>query len=107
MVKPNSRAKRKEHPKAVVHRLSFHLRGLVHQTIAGPEHGLHVFALWMQTIAPGAGTPVHRHAREEASFILRGWGRLTIEGQETNRGPRSTLVTPPDAIRITRQHRFR
>jgi quercetin dioxygenase-like cupin family protein len=54
--------------------------------------------MWMQTIAPGAGTPVHRHACEEAILILRGSGRLTVEGQDTDFGPNSTLLIPPDAV---------
>lgn len=76
----------------------FHLPGLVHQTLAGPAHGMQTFEMWMQTIAPGAGTPVHRHACEEAILILRGSGRLTIEGQDTDFGPNSTLLIRPDAI---------
>lgn len=75
----------------------FHLPGLDHQTLAGPEHGLKALEMWMQTIAPGAGTPVHRHACEEAILILRGSGRLTVESVDTDFGPNSTLVIPPDA----------
>ena len=34
----------------------FHIPGLEHQTLAGPEHGMETLEMWMQTIAPGAGT---------------------------------------------------
>jgi mannose-6-phosphate isomerase-like protein (cupin superfamily) len=54
--------------------------------------------MWMQTIASGAGTPVHRHNCEEAILVLRGSGRVTIEGVDTDFGPNSTLVIPRDAI---------
>ena len=76
----------------------FQLPGLDHQTLAGPEHGFKTFEMWMQTIAPGSGTPVHRHACEEAIVILRGAGQCTINGKVSNFGPNSTLQIPPDAI---------
>jgi quercetin dioxygenase-like cupin family protein len=76
----------------------FNLPGLTHQTIAGPEHGLKSFEMWMQTIAPGAGTPVHRHDCEEAILILRGSGRCTVEGVDTDFGPNSTLHIPRNAV---------
>lgn len=79
-----------------VHR--FQIPGLEHQTLAGPEHGMKTLEMWMQTIAPGAGTPVHRHFCEEAIVVLRGSGRLTVEGVDTPFGPNSTLQIPSDAI---------
>ena len=76
----------------------FQIPGLDHQTLAGPEHGMKTLEMWMQTIAPGAGTPVHRHNCEEAIVILRGSGQCTIDGVTTNFGPNSTLQIPPDVI---------
>jgi quercetin dioxygenase-like cupin family protein len=76
----------------------FRLPGLEHQTLAGPEHGMKTIEMWMQTIAPGAATPVHRHACEEAILILHGSGRITIEGVDTNFGPNSTLQIPRDVV---------
>jgi quercetin dioxygenase-like cupin family protein len=76
----------------------FQLPGLAHQTLAGPEHGMKALEMWLQTIAPGAGTPVHRHDCEEAILILRGSGRLTIEGVDTDFGPNSTLQIPRNVI---------
>lgn len=76
----------------------FQLPGLEHQTLAGPEHGFHTLEMWMQTIAPGSGTPIHRHACEEAIAILRGAGQCTINGVTTDFGPNSTLQIPADAI---------
>ena len=76
----------------------FDLPGLAHQTIAGPEHGMKTLEMWKQTIAPGSGTPVHRHACEEAIIVLSGSGRITIEGEETDFGPDSTLQIPHNAI---------
>jgi quercetin dioxygenase-like cupin family protein len=85
----------------VVHNMTipkFTIPGLEHQTLAGPEHGMKTLEMWMQTIAPGGGTPVHRHACEEAILILRGSGQITIEGVTTSFGPNSTLQIPSDAI---------
>ena len=65
----------------------FQIPGLDHQTLAGPEHGMKTLEMWLQTIAPGAGTPVHRHNCEEAIVVLRGSGQCTIEGVATNFGP--------------------
>jgi quercetin dioxygenase-like cupin family protein len=76
----------------------FAIPGLEHQTLAGPEHGMKTLEMWMQTIAPGGETPVHRHACEEAIVILRGSGQITIEGVTTSFGPNSTLQIPSDVI---------
>lgn len=76
----------------------FALPGLNHRTLAGPEHGMKSLEVWGQTIEPGAGTPVHRHACEEAIVILEGRGRLTIGGQSTEFGPNSTLIIPADVV---------
>jgi quercetin dioxygenase-like cupin family protein len=77
---------------------SFDLPGLNHRTFAGPEHGLKNLEVWGQVIAPGSGTPVHRHACEEAIVVLEGSGTLTVSGQDTRFGPNSTLVIPADAV---------
>jgi quercetin dioxygenase-like cupin family protein len=76
----------------------FQIPGLDHQTLAGPEHGFKTLEMWMQTIAPGAGTPVHRHDCEEAIVVLRGSGQCTIEGVTTNFGPNSTLQIPRNVV---------
>ena len=85
----------------------FDLPGLAHQTIAGPEHGMKTLEMWKQTIAPGSGTPVHRHACEEAIIVLSGSGRITIEGEETDFGPDSTLQIPHNAIHQIMKYRHR
>jgi quercetin dioxygenase-like cupin family protein len=76
----------------------FQIPGLDHQTLAGPEHGMKTLEMWMQTIHPGAGTPVHRHDCEEAIVVLRGSGQCTINGVVCEFGPNSTLQIPRDAI---------
>ena len=76
----------------------FSLPGLEHQTLAARGLGVSEMEVWMQTIAPGAATPVHRHACEEVIVVLRGSGQVTMEDEETKFGPNSTIIVPPDAV---------
>ncbi len=77
---------------------TFNLPGLNHQTFAGPEHSLKNLEVWGQVIEAGGGTPVHRHACEEAIVVLEGSGTLTVNCQESRFGPNSTLIIPADAV---------
>ncbi|WP_437756356.1 dimethylsulfonioproprionate lyase family protein [Sorangium sp. So ce1389] len=70
------------------------LPGLAHQTLAGPRDGLRSVEVWMQTIAPGAQTPRHRHACEEVVVVLRGSGTCEIDGEVSSFGPGSTIILP-------------
>ena len=74
------------------------LPGLRHQTIGGRDQGLKTMEVWMQTMAPGAATPVHCHACEEVILILSGAGECTVGDETIAFGPNSTLVLEPDAI---------
>lgn len=74
------------------------LPGLSHRTVAGPRQGLGTLEVWVQTVAPGAATPVHRHDCEEAIVILEGRGVLSLGGEEEPFGPGATLVIPRDAV---------
>ena len=79
-------------------REEFALPGLNHRTLAGPREGMTTLEVWSQTIEAGAATPVHRHACEEAIVILEGSGRLTIENEDMEFGPSSTLIIPSNVI---------
>ncbi len=74
------------------------LPGLVHRTIAGHAQGVSSMEVWHQIMAPGAETPVHRHACEEVIFILSGSGQLSLEGETSGFQENSTLIVPPDAV---------
>lgn len=76
----------------------FQLPGLEHRTIAGPQQGVRSMEVWLQTMAPGSDTPVHRHACEEVILVLSGSGEVTIDGETHSFGPDSTLIVPPDAV---------
>ena len=77
---------------------AFEIPGIKHQTLAGPGRGVKSMEVWMQTIAPGAGTPVHRHDCEEVIVVLSGAGECTVAGKTISFGPRSTLILEPDAV---------
>jgi mannose-6-phosphate isomerase-like protein (cupin superfamily) len=74
------------------------LPGLRHQTIGGHRQGLRTMEVWLQTMAPGAATPVHRHACEEVIVILTGSGTCTVGDRTYAFGPNSTLVLEPDVV---------
>ncbi len=74
------------------------LPGLEHRTLAGPRDGMAGMEVWMQTIASGAATPVHRHDCEEVIVVLNGSGTCMIEGETTEFGPNSTLVLPQNSV---------
>lgn len=76
----------------------FHLPGLTHQTLASQQQGVRGLEVWLQTVAPGAATPVHRHNCEEVIVVLRGSGRITMAGEEMTFGANSTIIVPPDAV---------
>jgi mannose-6-phosphate isomerase-like protein (cupin superfamily) len=74
------------------------LPGIEHRTIAGHEQGVKSMEVWLQTMAPGAATPVHRHACEEVILVLSGCGEVTVEGETSSFGANSTLIVPPDVV---------
>jgi mannose-6-phosphate isomerase-like protein (cupin superfamily) len=74
------------------------LPGLRHQSIGGHKQGVKTMEVWLQTMAPGAATPVHRHACEEVILVLSGSGTCTVGGETFTFGPNSTLVLEPDVV---------
>jgi mannose-6-phosphate isomerase-like protein (cupin superfamily) len=77
---------------------TFDLPGIKHQTVGGHKQGVRSMEVWVQTIAPGASTPIHCHACEEVVVILSGSGECTIAGKITTFGPDSTLIIEPDIV---------
>lgn len=74
------------------------LPGLRHQTIGGHKQGVKTMEVWLQTMAPGAATPVHRHACEEVILVLSGSGTCTVGNETLPFGPNSTLILEPDVV---------
>ena len=76
----------------------FALPGLKHQTLASRADQLEHLEVWMQTLEPGAATPVHYHECEEVVVILKGAGRLSVGDEVTEFGPGSTLTVAPKVV---------
>jgi mannose-6-phosphate isomerase-like protein (cupin superfamily) len=74
------------------------LPGIRHQTIGGHKQGVRTMEVWMQTMAPGAATPVHRHACEEVILVLSGSGTCMVDGRTFEFEANSTLIVEPDAV---------
>lgn len=74
------------------------LPGLRHQTVGGYAQGFQTMEVWMQTMAPGAATPVHRHACEEVVVVLSGSGTCIVGECTYSFGPNSTLVLEADVV---------
>ena len=54
--------------------------------------------VWLQTVEPGAGTPMHRHDCEEVIVILEGSGTCSIGDRTLPFTADSTLIIPRDAV---------
>ncbi|CAI9288614.1 unnamed protein product [Lactuca saligna] len=62
--------------------------GLSHITVAGSlMHGLKEVEIWLQTFAPGARTPIHRHSCEEVFVVLKGSGTLYLASNSHSKSP--------------------
>ena len=76
----------------------FSLPGMAHQTLASHNDGLNNCEVWLQTVEPGAETPVHYHDCEEVIVIMSGSGRLLIDDKVMEFGPNSTLIIPSNIV---------
>lgn len=74
------------------------LPGIRHKTVAGHLQGVKTMEMWVQVLAPGAATPVHRHDCEEVIHVLSGSGTCTVEGRTFEFGPDTTLVLERDVV---------
>ena len=70
-----------------------HMSGL-----ATASRGATEVAVWRGVTDPGAGTPPHRHDREEVIVVLAGSAKLTIEGEAFSLGPGDVAIAPPDVL---------
>ncbi|XP_047314103.1 auxin-binding protein T85-like [Impatiens glandulifera] len=62
--------------------------GLSHITVAGSlAHGMKEVEVWLQTFAPGAHTPIHRHSCEEIFVVIKGSGTLYLSSNSHIKHP--------------------
>jgi mannose-6-phosphate isomerase-like protein (cupin superfamily) len=78
--------------------------GLAHLTVAGRTHtGTRNIEMWYETVAPGHGTPIHKHDCEEVFLVLSGTGgtmrQQAFDGRVLSQklGPNSTVTVLPNA----------
>ena len=66
--------------------------------------------LWLQTFAPGVGTPIHRHDAEEVFWVQRGRGTAHVQRpggggvQAFPLAPNDTLVVLPNVVHQIRNN---
>lgn len=78
---------------------SLQIPGLVHRTIAGSKSGLTRGEAWIQTVAPGAGTPLHKHDCEEIVIMLSGSVLCRNElGEECRVGAMQSVTFEPNVV---------
>jgi quercetin dioxygenase-like cupin family protein len=58
-------------------------------------------AMGISALPADYSAPVHSHRAEEFALVLRGKGKITINGDEIIVGPGSLVVTPPNAPHFT------
>ncbi len=65
--------------------------------LASEEHGVKNFFIHLESLSPGAGpTGYHYHkVKETVFFVLRGRGKLLLEGAEYEVGPNHVIVMRP------------
>ncbi|GJX26913.1 putative auxin binding protein 1 alpha [Tanacetum coccineum] len=81
---------------------SYGISGLSHMTVAGSlMHGMKEVEIRLETLAPGARTPIHRHSCEEVFVVIKGGGTLHLASN-------SHLKTPgkPEEFRIFSNNTF-
>ena len=52
-------------------------------------------------LPPGFSTRAHSHAAEEIAVVLRGTGRITVDGVDHPVAAGTVLVTPSDLVHVT------
>ncbi|KAH6808425.1 endoplasmic reticulum auxin binding protein 1 [Perilla frutescens var. frutescens] len=78
-----------------IHQENYGRQGLSHITVAGSVmHGFKEVEVWLQTFAPGARTPIHRHSCEEIFVVLKGSGTVYLASNSGKKYPGSPQELP-------------
>ena len=67
----------------------------------GDKEGWQGYTMRTFTIGPGGHTPKHVHDWEHVNYVIRGRGRLMIDGEIQDIGTRDFAFVPPDV-----EHQF-
>ena len=82
---------------------------MVHRTIGGHLQGLKTMEVWLQTIAPGAATPVHCHDCEEEMKLVAALSMASVRVKTAEGKPLPVPWEAPslDCRRVCRESSFR
>ncbi len=67
----------------------------------GEKEGWDGYTMRTFTIAPGGNTPRHAHDWEHVNYVIRGRGRLMIDGKDNDVSEKDFAFVPPN-----REHQF-
>jgi quercetin dioxygenase-like cupin family protein len=70
--------------------------GIRGQFLTSMEHGARAVCLLVNTVAPGAGAPLHKHTVEETMLVLAGKVWVRIGDEHYTVGPQHTVIIPPE-----------
>jgi quercetin dioxygenase-like cupin family protein len=70
--------------------------GIRGQFLASRGHGAQGVCLLVNTVAPGAGAPLHQHSVEETMLVLEGIVWVRIGDERYTVGPQHTVIIPPE-----------
>ena len=66
--------------------------------------------VWMQTFAPGSGTPIHRHDCEEVFIVLGGTGTFFLNGLlplwSSSHSHKENSLDPPEEHAVSKNCTF-
>ena len=68
--------------------------GMHGRFLANTEHGARLVCLLIDTVAPGAAAPLHKHTVEETMLVLDGTVRVPEGAERYTVGPRHTIIIP-------------
>jgi quercetin dioxygenase-like cupin family protein len=71
--------------------------GIRGQFLASNEHGARGVCLLVNTVAPGAAAPLHKHTVEETMLVLEGTVWVCVGDERYTVGPQHTVIIPAGA----------
>jgi quercetin dioxygenase-like cupin family protein len=70
--------------------------GIRGQFLASAAHGARGVCLLVNTVAPGAAAPLHKHTVEETMLVLEGTVWVRINDERYTVGPQHTVIIPAE-----------
>jgi quercetin dioxygenase-like cupin family protein len=70
--------------------------GIRGQFLASRAHGARSVCLLVNTVAPGAAAPLHKHTVEETMLVLEGTVWVRISDERYTVGPQHTVIIPAE-----------